>query len=148
MVGSKPGAPETKQGRTSHDRDQPQALKAAAADGNTLFLSHDHTISILPLVTKGAGFDPAQDFAPVAGFATFVNAFAVSGGTPAKTFAGYVKWVQDGGDKAGGNSASCACWWCWARSGKPCCPTCPSATSWASAASRMCPTTACSRPGA
>jgi tripartite-type tricarboxylate transporter receptor subunit TctC len=83
-----------------------QMLKAAPADGNTLFLSHDHTISILPLVTKGAGFDPAQDFAPVAGFATFVNAFAVSGGTPAKTFPDYVKWIQAGGDKSGGNSAA------------------------------------------
>jgi tripartite-type tricarboxylate transporter receptor subunit TctC len=82
-----------------------QALKAAPADGNTLFLSHDHSISILPLVTKNPGFDPAQDFAPVAGFATFVNAFAVSGGTPARTFAEYVKWIQDGGDKAGGNAA-------------------------------------------
>jgi len=29
-----------------------QALKAAAPDGNTVFLSHDHTISILPLVVK------------------------------------------------------------------------------------------------
>jgi tripartite-type tricarboxylate transporter receptor subunit TctC len=82
-----------------------QALKAAPADGLTLFLSHDHSISILPLVTKNPGFDPAADFAPVAGFATFVNAFAVSGGTPARTFADYVKWIQEGGDKAGGNSA-------------------------------------------
>jgi tripartite-type tricarboxylate transporter receptor subunit TctC len=82
-----------------------QALKASAADGNTLFLSHDHTISILPQVTKNPGFDPAQDFAPVAGFATFVNAFAVSGGTPAKTFNEYVKWIQEGNDKAGGNAA-------------------------------------------
>lgn len=81
-----------------------QALKAAPADGSTLFLSHDHSISILPQVTKNAGFDPAQDFAPVAGFATFVNAFAVSGGTPAKSFAEYVRWVQEGGDKAGGNA--------------------------------------------
>ena len=82
-----------------------QILKAAPPDGNTLFLSHDHTISILPLVTKGAGFDPAQDFVPVAGFASFVNAFAVSSNTPAKTFAEYVLWIQEGGDKAGGNSA-------------------------------------------
>ena len=44
-----------------------QALKAAAPDGQTLFLSHDHTISILPLVTKNPGFDPAQDFVAVAG---------------------------------------------------------------------------------
>lgn len=78
-----------------------QALKAAAPDGNTLFLTHDHTISILPLVTKNPGFDPAHDFVPVAGFASFVNCFAVSGGTPAKTFTDYVKWIQDGGDKAG-----------------------------------------------
>jgi len=29
-----------------------QALKAAPADGHTLFLSHDHSISILPLVVR------------------------------------------------------------------------------------------------
>jgi tripartite-type tricarboxylate transporter receptor subunit TctC len=83
-----------------------QALKAATPDGHTLFLTHDHTVSILPLVTKNPGFDPAQDFVAVAGFASFVNCFAVSGGTPVKSFADYLKWVQDGGDKAGkGKSA-------------------------------------------
>lgn len=75
-----------------------QALKAAVADGSTLFLSHDHTITILPMVLKNPGYAPAQDFVPVAGFATFVNAFAVSGGTPAKSFAEYLAWAktQDG----------------------------------------------------
>ncbi|MDE2605833.1 MAG: Bug family tripartite tricarboxylate transporter substrate binding protein [Burkholderiales bacterium] len=76
-----------------------QALKAAPADGHTLFLSHDHTISILPLVTKNPGFDPATDFVPVAGFATFANALAVSGGTPAKSLAEYVQFVQAHGGK-------------------------------------------------
>ncbi|WP_408598297.1 Bug family tripartite tricarboxylate transporter substrate binding protein [Limnohabitans sp.] len=71
-----------------------QALKASPADGTVLFLSHDHTISILPLVVKNPGYDSAQDFVPVAGFATFVNAFAVSGGTPAKSFNEYVAWVK------------------------------------------------------
>lgn len=71
-----------------------QALKAAPADGSVLFLSHDHTISILPLVVKQPGFNPAQDFAPVAGLATFANALAVSGGTPAKSMADYVKWLR------------------------------------------------------
>ena len=74
-----------------------QTLKAAPADGTTLFLSHDHTISILPLVVKNPGYQPAQDFVPVAGFATFVNAFAVSGGTPAKGFKDYVEWVKTQG---------------------------------------------------
>jgi tripartite-type tricarboxylate transporter receptor subunit TctC len=76
-----------------------QALKAAAPDGQTLFISHDHTISILPLVTKAPGFDPARDFVPVAGFATFVNALAVSGGTPAKSMPEYVAWVRQQGGK-------------------------------------------------
>lgn len=74
-----------------------QALKAALPDGSTFFLSHDHTISILPLVVKNPGFDPAHDFVAVAGFATFVNALAVSGGTPAKTMAEYVAWVRSQG---------------------------------------------------
>jgi len=74
-----------------------QALKVAAPDGNTLFLSHDHSITILPLVVKNPGYDPAKDFVPVAGFATFANGLAVSGGTPAKSMAEYVAWVQKQG---------------------------------------------------
>jgi tripartite-type tricarboxylate transporter receptor subunit TctC len=77
-----------------------QALKAAAPDGTTIFISHDHTISILPLVLKNPGYEPAKDFVPVAGFATFVNAFAVSGGTPAKSFSDYVAWVKAQGGKS------------------------------------------------
>jgi tripartite-type tricarboxylate transporter receptor subunit TctC len=77
-----------------------QALKSAAPDGTTYFLSHDHTISILPLTLKNPGFEPAKDFVAVAGFATFVNAFALSGGTPAKGFKDYVGWVQQQGGKS------------------------------------------------
>lgn len=74
-----------------------QALKTATPDGNTLFLSHDHTVSILPLVAKNPGFDPARDFVAVGGFATFVNALAISGGTPAKSVVEYVAWVRSNG---------------------------------------------------
>jgi tripartite-type tricarboxylate transporter receptor subunit TctC len=76
-----------------------QALKAAPADGHTFFLSHDHSISILPLVTKNPGFEPATDFTPVAGFATFANALAVSGGTPARSLQEYIAFVQGNGGK-------------------------------------------------
>lgn len=79
-----------------------QALKAAPADGSTVFLTHDHTISILPQVVRNAGFDPERDFVPAGGFATFVNCFAVAGGTPANTFAEYLDWVRKAG---GGKSA-------------------------------------------
>jgi len=74
-----------------------QALKAAPADGTTFFVTHDHTISILPLVMKNPGFDPAHDFVPVAGFATFANALALSGGTPATSLPEYVAWVKKQG---------------------------------------------------
>jgi len=78
-----------------------QALKAAASDGSTVFLSHDHTISVLPLVVKQPGFDPAKDFVPVAGFASFVNGFAVSPGTPARSMAEYAAWVKASGQGKG-----------------------------------------------
>ena len=77
-----------------------QALKSSAPDGTTLFLSHDHSITILPLVLKNAGYEPAKDFLPVAGFATFVKAFALSAGTPANSLGAYLDWVrQQGGGK-------------------------------------------------
>jgi len=78
-----------------------QALKAAAPDGSTWFLSHDHTISILPLVVRNPGYEPAKDFVPVAGFASFVNAFAVSGATPARSMAEYAAWVKGAGRASG-----------------------------------------------
>lgn len=76
-----------------------QALKSSAADGTTFFLSHDHTISILPAVTKNPGFDPATDFVSVAGIATFANALALSSGTQARTLPEYAAWIQSNGGK-------------------------------------------------
>ena len=71
-----------------------QVLKTSVPDGHTLFLSHDHSISILPQVVKNPGFNPASDFVAVAGFATFANALALSGGTPGKSLNDYVGWVR------------------------------------------------------
>ena len=78
-----------------------QLLKAAKPDGTTVFLSHDHTISILPQVVKKPGFDPQADFEPVGGIATFVNGLAVSGGTPARSLGEFVAWVRKQGGQAG-----------------------------------------------
>lgn len=78
-----------------------QILKASPADGATFFVTHDHTISILPQVVKSPGFDPHADFVPVAGFASFVNALAVSEGLGVRTFDAYLQWLK----KQGGKSA-------------------------------------------
>ncbi len=78
-----------------------QLLKASPADGLTFFVTHDHTISILPQVVKSPGFDPHADFVPVAGFASFVNAFAVPTGLGVKTFDEYLQWLK----KQNGKSA-------------------------------------------
>jgi tripartite-type tricarboxylate transporter receptor subunit TctC len=43
-----------------------QALKAAPADGNTLLLTNDHTVAILPHTLKNPGFHTGRDFTPVA----------------------------------------------------------------------------------
>jgi len=75
-----------------------QALKASPADGSVLFFSHDHTISILPLVVKNPGFAPATDFVAVAGVGTFANGLALTQATPAKNFNDYVKWVRENGN--------------------------------------------------
>lgn len=71
-----------------------QVLKSAQADGSTLFLTHDHTISILPQVVKNPGFDPTHDFTAAGGFATFVNCLAVPAATPAASFGEFVQWVK------------------------------------------------------
>ena len=71
-----------------------QALKAAAADGSVLFLSHDHTISILPLINKKAGYNPVTDFVPVAGFATFANGIALGGDLAETTLDQFVHAVR------------------------------------------------------
>lgn len=78
-----------------------QILKASPADGATFFVTHDHTISILPQVVKNPGFDPHADFVPVAGFASFVNAIAVSDGLGVRSFEAYLQWIK----KQGGKSA-------------------------------------------
>lgn len=77
-----------------------QQLKTAAADGSTLFLSHDHTISILPQVIAKPGYDPHTDFLPMGGLATFVNGLAVSPGTPADGLHAYLEWVRTQGGKS------------------------------------------------
>ena len=55
-----------------------QALKAAAPDGSTLFLSNSHTIAMIPLTMLKPGFDTMKDFEPVAMVAVNPDVFGIS----------------------------------------------------------------------
>jgi len=54
------------------------ALKGSAPDGNTLFLSNSHTVSMIPLTVRNPGFDPAKDFVPVSLVAISPDVLAVN----------------------------------------------------------------------
>jgi tripartite-type tricarboxylate transporter receptor subunit TctC len=71
-----------------------QALKQSAPDGRTLLLSPDHTMVMLPLTIKTAGFQPLVDFAPVGQVARYAGGFAVASQVPAKTLDEYFAWAR------------------------------------------------------
>ena len=53
-------------------------LKAAAPDGNTLFLSNSHALAMIPLTVRQPGYDTVQDFAPVSMVAISNDVLAVN----------------------------------------------------------------------
>lgn len=75
------------------------ALKSAPPNGTVLFVTNDHTISVLPQMLQNPGFDPARDFTPVAGFASYVSVFALSAAVPPRSFREYLAWLRKNGGK-------------------------------------------------
>lgn len=71
-----------------------QALKIAPPDGSTIMLALDHTLVILPLINKGAGFDTLKDFTPLAGVSTYQNVLAVSTSTHANDLQSFGRWLK------------------------------------------------------
>jgi tripartite-type tricarboxylate transporter receptor subunit TctC len=54
------------------------ALKAAAPDGNTLFLSNSHALAMIPLTVRQPGYDTARDFSSVGMVAISNDVLAVN----------------------------------------------------------------------
>lgn len=54
------------------------ALRSAAPDGSTLFLTNSHTVSMIPLTVRNPGFEPTRDFVPVARVAVSPDVLAVN----------------------------------------------------------------------
>lgn len=71
------------------------ALKQAAPNGQTLFMSNDHTVVIVPQTMKSPGFNPATDFVPVARVVQIAFGLAVHPSTQAHRLADYGKWVRE-----------------------------------------------------
>jgi tripartite-type tricarboxylate transporter receptor subunit TctC len=76
-----------------------QQLKASPPDGSTLMLTIDHTHVVIPLTFKNPGYDPAKDFTPVAGVASYFNAFAVAGALNVGTMQQYGEWLKANPEK-------------------------------------------------
>ncbi|MDB5898590.1 MAG: transporter substrate-binding protein [Ramlibacter sp.] len=77
-------------------------LKAAPADGNTLFLSNSHALAMIPLTVRQPGYEPLKDFTSVGMVAVANDVLAVN---PArvgdvKTIKGLVEWANANPGKA------------------------------------------------
>lgn len=72
-----------------------QAVKVAAADGNTLLMTPVATMSIFPHSYAGRlAYDPFKDFTPVAHLTNFQIGLGVASHVPAQKLPEYVTWVK------------------------------------------------------
>lgn len=77
-----------------------QTLKGAPADGSTVMLALDHTLVILPIINKSAGFDALRDFTPLAGVSVYQNVLAVSASTQVQDLKSFGRWLKAHPNKA------------------------------------------------
>ena len=77
-----------------------QAVKAAAPDGRTLLVCPASAMVHLPHVFKDLGYDPFNDFTPVAQLVENAFAFAISAKIPANNLAEWGAWCKQNPDQA------------------------------------------------
>lgn len=71
-----------------------QAVKDAAADGNTLMLVPMAVMVVQPVVFKSIKYDTTKDFTPIGNAVTFPLALAAGPATPAKTVTELMTWLK------------------------------------------------------
>ncbi len=71
-----------------------QAVRDAAADGNTLMLVPFAVMVVQPVVFKSVKYDTTKDFTPMGNVVTFPLALAAGPATPAKNMAELVTWLK------------------------------------------------------
>ena len=70
-------------------------LKQSAPDGNTLFLSNSHALSMIPLTVRNPGYETLKDFAPIGLVAISPDVLSVNPSVvgPVSDLRGFVKWA-------------------------------------------------------
>jgi tripartite-type tricarboxylate transporter receptor subunit TctC len=71
-----------------------QAVKSAEPDGNTLLMTPIAPMAVYQSVYPLLGYDPIEDFQPVAQIAAFEFGIAVGNDIPAKTLQELVAWIK------------------------------------------------------
>ena len=77
-----------------------EAVKNAAPDGTTIMVMPIGPMAVVPHTTKSIGYDPLNDFVPIALGATFQFAIAAGPESGAKTWQEFVAWARAHPDKA------------------------------------------------
>lgn len=77
-----------------------EAVKAAAADGDTLLVAPQGPMTLFSHVFRGLKFDAFRDFVPVTRLAAGDFALTIGPAVPAKDLAGLRTWLKTAGDKA------------------------------------------------
>jgi tripartite-type tricarboxylate transporter receptor subunit TctC len=70
-----------------------RAVQTATPDGNTL-LFHNSGFVALPMLSKGAAYDPVKDFAAVASVGSAPNFLMVHGDVPARTLPEFIAFAR------------------------------------------------------
>lgn len=71
-----------------------QEVRHAPADGYTLMVTVSSTLTINPALYKDLGFDPVNDFAPIANFGVVPNVLLVHPSFPAKNLEEFITLVK------------------------------------------------------
>ena len=74
-------------------------LKTAQADSNSVMVTIDHQVVMLPLILKNPGFDVRKDMVPVGRLLQFHTCLAVSGDSTAHTLAQFVEQAKANPDR-------------------------------------------------
>ena len=77
-----------------------QQLKRSPAGQNVLMLGNPAVMVVAPAVFKDAGYDPEQDFVPVANVNQYDFGLAVGREVPVRAFSHLVAWLRANPDKA------------------------------------------------